>query len=220
MNQRLILIATLTATLGLAQIPNAPNTQPKPVNDPTNASNITGDPTIPGSVGTITGSNPGIGSNPGAGMTQQMREAADQLFATNLTLQDMTGIELAKMVTQKSSSDAVKTYAQQMTTSNKKMIERLKRIAARGGSVTIPGDLDSHHKSRVEKLAKLSGPEFDKAFAKDQVTAVERNLKSFEQEIQNGADNNLKTLATRSTPALQKQLQEAKDMDKSLKGKS
>ncbi len=219
MNRRLILIGTIAGALGWAQIPTAPNTQPKPVNDPTNTGNITGDPTIPGSVGTITGSNPGIGSNPGAGVTQQMREAADQIFATNLTLQDMTGIELAKMVTAKSSSDAVKTYAQQMTDSNKKMIGRLKRIAARG-SVTIPGDLDAHHKARVEKLAKLSSAEFDRAFAKDQVTAVERNLKSFEQEIQNGSDENLKTLASRSTPALQKQLQDAKDMERALKGKS
>lgn len=218
MTNRLILIGTVAAALGVSQIPNAPNTQPKPVNDPTNTSNITGDPTVPGSISTLPSGNPGIGSNPSAALSDQAREAADQIFATNLTLQDMTSIELGKLVAKQSSNDAVKKYATQVITNNGKMIERLKRIASRG-QISIPGALDTRHQGRVDKLAKLSGDEFDKAFAHDQVQSVERNLKSFEQEIQNGADPNLKTLATRSTPGLQKQLQDAKDMEKALKGK-
>ena len=79
--------------------------------------------------------------------------------------------------------------------------------------------MDERHQGRVDKLAKLSGGEFDKAFARDQVQSIERNLKSFEQEIQHGFDPNLKTLATRSTPGLQKQLQDAREMEKALKGK-
>lgn len=216
MIQRLILIGTTAAALGIAQIPPAPNTNPKPVNDPTNTSNVTGDPTVPGTTGTLPSGNPGLASNPTADLSDQARQAADQAFATNLTLQDLTGIEMGKLVTKSSSNDAVKSYATQVIENNNKMIGRLKRIASRG-QITIPAALDDRHQSRVDRLAKLSGGEFDKAFARDQVQSIERNLKSFEQEIQHGFDPNLKTLATRSTPALQKQLQDAKDMEKSLK---
>ncbi len=218
MTRKFILIATCTAGIALAQIPNAPNTQPKPVNDPTQTNNITGDPTVPGSVSNLPSSNPGIAANPGAGITDQGREAADQFFADTVTLQDLTSIEMEKLAAGKSSNDTVKAYATQKMADNAKMIQRLKRIASRG-QITIPATLDSKHQSRVDKLAKLSGGEFDRAFAHDQVQSLEHNLKAFEHEIQNGSDPGLKALATRATPVLQKQLDEAKAMEKSLKAK-
>ena len=218
MEQRIAIVGIFAAALGIAQIPNAPNTQPKPVNDPTQTNNITGDPTVPGSVSNLPSSNPGIATNPGSGITEQGREAADQTFADTVTLLDLTAIEMDKLAATKSSNDMVKTYATAKITDNAKMIERLKRIASRG-QVTIPAALDSKHRSRVDKLAKLSGDEFDRAFVHDQVQSVEHNLKAFELEIQNGSDPGLKALASRGTPLLQKHLDEAKSMEKSLKTK-
>jgi len=220
MSNRLVLIAVFTAASGAAQIPPAPNTNPKPVNDPTNTNNITTDSTIPtgGGGSTIPVGNPGIGSNPGSGMSDQMREAADQIFANNVALQSLTELELGKLAAANASSDAVKAYSMQMTESNGKMNERLKRIATRG-HVSLPNAIDAKNQSRIDKLAKLTGVDFDRAFAKDQVQSNERSLRSFEQEIQNGSDAPLRNLATRATPAIQKQLQDAKDLEKSLKGK-
>ena len=218
MRNRFLWIATITVLSCSAQIQPAPNTQPKPVNDPLNTNNITGDTPPTGGSGTITGGNPGIGSNPSAGISDQMREAADQIFASNLALQALTEVALDKLAATNASSDAVKTYAAQMMESNTKMSERLKRQAARG-HVTIPAALDAKYQARIDRLAKLNGADFDRAFAREQVQSGERNLKAFEQEIQNGSDAGLRTLATRATPSIQKQLQDAKELEKTLKAK-
>ncbi len=219
MTKQLFASFTFSTWLACAQIPPAPNTNPKPPNDPLNTNNITGDNTIvPGINQPIPGGHPGLTTNPVAGMTDQMREAADQIFASAVAQQSMTDVELGKLAAGNSLSDDVKSYAVQMTESNTKVNERLKRVAAKG-NVTISAALDTKSQSRVDKLAKLSGVEFDRAFVKDQIQSGEKNLRVYEQEMQNGADPGLKTLATRATPFMQKQLQAAKDLEKALKTK-
>ncbi len=218
MIKRLVAVAAFTAMLGVAQIPPAPNTNPKPPNDPLNTNNLSGDPTVPGGAPSIPGGNPGLGSNPGAGISDQMREASDQLFATAVAQQSMTEVELGKLAAANASNDAVKAYAVQMTQDNAKVNSRLKRVAAKG-SVTISATLDARSQSRVDKLAKLNGGEFDRAFVRDQIHSGEKNLRAYDQELHGGADPGLKTLATRAMPAMQKQLQAAKDLEKTLKAK-
>ncbi|MDQ6676761.1 MAG: DUF4142 domain-containing protein [Acidobacteriota bacterium] len=194
-----------------AQIPTAPNTQPKPVGDPLNTSNVTGDPAAPGG-------NPGLTTNPSSGISDQMREAADQIFAQNLALESMTDAELGKLAATQAGSPAVKTFAKEMIEDHGKISQRLKRIAARG-HVTIPATLDAKHQARVDKLAKLSGDEFDRAFIRDQVLNHERSLRRFEQELQNGADPGLRTLASRTLPSMRQHLEAAKDLEKTQKAK-
>ncbi len=216
---RLFAAQIFTSALVLAQIPPAPNTNPKPVNDPLNTNNITGDNTIiPGTNQPIPGGHPGLTTNPVAGMTDQMREAADQIFANAVAQQSMTEVELGKLAASNAANEDVKAYAVQMTESNTKVNQRLKRVAAKG-NVTISAALDAKSQSRVDKLAKLTGADFDRAFVKDQIQSGEKNLRAYEQELQNGADVGLKTLATRASPFMQKQLQAAKDLEKVLKNK-
>lgn len=216
---RLYAALIFTSVLVFAQIPPAPNTNPKPVNDPLNTNNLTGDNTIvPGTNQPIPGGHPGLTSNPVAGMTDQMREAADQIFANAVAQQSMTEVELGKLAASNATNEDVKAYAVQMTESNTKVNQRLKRVAAKG-NVTISAALDTKSQARVDKLGKLTGADFDRAFIKDQIQSGEKNLRSYDQELQNGADVGLKTLATRATPFMQKQLQAAKDLEKVLKTK-
>jgi len=202
-------IGTLFIGILGAQIPTAPNTQPKPVGDPLNTSNVTGDPAVPGG-------NPGLTTNPSSGISDQMREAADQIFAQNLALESLTDADLGKMAATQAKDSGVKTYAQEMIDDHGKLSQRLKRIAARG-NVTIPAALDAKHQARLDKLAKLSGDEFDRAFIHDQIVNHERSLRSFEQELQNGSDPGLRTLASRTMPTMRQHLQAAKDLEKTLK---
>ena len=216
---RLYAALIFTSVLIFAQIPPAPNTNPKPVNDPLNTNNLTGDNTVvPGTNQPIPGGHPGLTTNPVAAMTEQMREAADQIFANAVAQQSMTEVELGKLAASNAASDAVKEYAVQMTESNTKVNQRLKRVAAKG-NVTISAALDPKSQARVDKLAKLTGSDFDRAFVKDQIQSGDKILRAYEQELQNGSDPGLKMLATRSTPFMQKQLQAAKDLEKSLKSK-
>ena len=125
-------------------------------------------------------------------------------------------VALGKLAVEKGSSDAVKQFGQKMMDDHVKVNDEVKQVAAAGG-VNVPDALDSKHQSRVDKLAKLSGAEFDKAYIKDQLKYHQQNVKEFQQEAQYGSVAEVKNLASKALPTLQQHLELAKDLDKSKK---
>ena len=144
------------------------------------------------------------------------RVVDDKTFARNAALGGMTEIELGKLATQKASSDAVKQFGQKLIDDHTKANDQLKEIAGKA-NITIPDSLDSKHQSRIDKLAKLSGPEFDKAFVKDAIKDHEHDISEFKSEAQNGSDPNIKQFASSTLPALQEHLTMARDLSKQEK---
>jgi predicted outer membrane protein len=84
-----------------------------------------------------------------------------------------------------------------------------------GGNVSVPDAIDSKHQSRTNKLAKLSGAGFDKAYIKDQLRYHEQNVKDFQQEAQHGSVAEVKNFASKALPTLQQHRQLAKDLSES-----
>jgi putative membrane protein len=152
------------------------------------------------------------GNNPNT-MTTRLD---DKTFAKNAALGGMTEVELGKLATQKASSDAVKQFGQKLIDDHTKANDQLKEIAGKE-NITIPDALDSKHQSRVDKLSKLSGPEFDKAFVKDAVKDHEHDISEFKSEAQNGSDPNVKQFASNTLPALEDHLSMAKNLSKAEK---
>ena len=83
----------------------------------------------------------------------------------------------------------------------------------------VPGSLDSTHQARVDKLAKLSGEAFDRAYLKTQQKSQERGLRAFEQESAEGTDAAVKDFALKTLPALKKRLEAIKNLDNSKPAK-
>jgi putative membrane protein len=146
----------------------------------------------------------------------EARRVDDKRFLQDAAMGGLHEIALGKLAVEKGSSDAVKQFGQKMIDDHLKVNDELKQLAA-GGGVNIPDALDSKHQSRVDKLAKLSGAEFDKAYIKDQLKYHQQNVKEFQQEAQYGSVTEVKNLASKALPALQQRLELAKDLDKSKK---
>ncbi len=140
----------------------------------------------------------------------------DKAFLKEAALGGMTEVELGKLATQKASNDAVKQFGQQMVDDHTKANDTLKQIATKE-SVNVPDSLDSKHQSRVDKLSKLSGAGFDKAYMKDQLKDHERDANDFKNEAQNGSDPNVQQFASQTLPILQQHLEKAKDLNKAMK---
>jgi putative membrane protein len=92
--------------------------------------------------------------------------------------------------------------------------EELKQVASKGG-IQIPDSLDSKHQSRVDKLGKLSGTAFDRAYVKDQLKDHQEDVRKFQSEAQAGTDPGVKNFAAKTLPILQEHLQMVKDLNKS-----
>ena len=146
----------------------------------------------------------------------EVRRVDDKRFLQDAAMGGLHEIALGKLAVEKGSSDAVKQFGQKMIDDHVKVNDELKQVAAAGG-VNVPDVLDSKHQSRVDKLAKLSGAEFDKAYIKDQLKYHQQNVKEFQQEAQYGSVAEVKNLASKALPTLQQHLELAKDLDKSKK---
>ncbi len=149
-----------------------------------------------------------------AGSTPQ--KADDKKFVKDAALGGLTEVELGKVATQKASDPKVKEFAQKMVDDHTKANGDLKQAASKS-NIQIPDALDSKHQSRIDKLSKLSGQEFDKAYIKDQLKDHQTDVREFQQESQNGSDPNVKTFASSTLPVLQHHLEMVKDLNKDEK---
>ena len=165
---------------------------------------------------TMPESSAGSATTPGPTAESMPRKVDDKKFVKDSALGGMTEVELGKLAAEKASSDAVKQFGKRMVDDHSKANDQLKEIAGKS-NIEVPAALDSKHQSRVDKLAKLSGPEFDKAYLKDQVKDHERDVDDFKSEAQGGSDPNVKQFALQTLPTLQEHLTAVKDLKKGTK---
>jgi len=154
-------------------------------------------------------------AGPGAGPmdTPMQTRVDDKKFLKDAAMGSMTETQLGKLAAEKASSDNVKQFGQKLASDHAKAAEELKQVAAKE-NIQIPESLDSKHQSKVDKLSKLSGPQFDKAFVKDQMKDHEKDVDRYKAEAQYGTNPDVKTMAAKQLPTLQQHLDEAKNLNK------
>jgi len=160
--------------------------------------------------------NPDTTMGPGAGADAAgtaTGKVDDKKFVKDAALGGMTEVELGKLAAQKASDPKVKEFGQQMVDDHTKANENLKQIATKS-NIPVPDSLDAKHQSRVDKLSKLSGEQFDKAYLKDQLKDHETDVREFKDEANNGSDPNVKTFASGTLPKLQEHLDMVKSLNK------
>jgi len=155
---------------------------------------------------------PGMGRSPdpmaGDGALSRID---DKAFLKRVAADDMMQVELGKLAAEKASSDAVKQYGRKMADDRQKTHEEVTQLAAKQG-VPVPETLDSKHKSKIDKLAKLEGQNFDKAFLKEATHNDGDDIAEFQAEANGGSDAAVKSFATRVLPMLQAHVQMAKSL--------
>jgi putative membrane protein len=159
------------------------------------------------------------GSRPDNTPDTMTRKIDDKKFLKDAAIGGMTEVELGKLAQQKASSDAVKQFGQKMVDDHTKANDQLKELASKE-NIPVPDALDSKHESRINKLAKLSGPDFDKAYIKDQVKDHQQDVSEFKTEADSGTDPNIKQFASNTLPTLEQHLNMAKELNKTEKKSS
>ncbi len=158
-------------------------------------------------------------ARPDTGPDTMTTKMDDRKFVKDAALGGMAEVELGKLAAQKASSDAVKQFGQKMVDDHTKANDQLKQVASKE-SISVPDSLDSKHQSRIDKLSKLSGPAFDKAYIKDQVKDHQQDVSEFKSEADNGSDANIKQFASSTLPTLEEHLNMAKELNKTEKKSS
>jgi len=147
--------------------------------------------------------------------------AADKDFAQKAAVGGMAEVQFGKLAQQKASNDQVKQFGSHMVEDHSKANDELKQIASAKG-LALPSDLDAAHKSKLAKMEKLSGADFDRAYMDEMVADHKKDVAEFRKQSTSGKDNDLKAFAGKTLPTLEDHLKMAQSTDAAVKngGKS
>jgi len=142
--------------------------------------------------------------------------SGDSTFANKAAAGGMAEVKLGQLAKEKASSQKVKDFGQRMIDDHTKANDELKDIAGRKG-ITLPTSLDSKDQATYDRLAKLNGVEFDKAYMRDMVSDHRTDVSEFKRESEHGTDPDLKAFAAKTTPILEQHLQLAESTETQVK---
>ena len=142
----------------------------------------------------------------------------DEKFMKDAAVGGMTEVKLGQLAEQKAASDGVKQFGRRMATDHGRANDELKQLASQKG-VALPMDLDRSHQGLYDKLAKLNGADFDRAYMKEMVKDHDKDVKAFRKQADSGKDPDVKSWASKTLPTLQEHQQQAKQVAAGLQGK-
>jgi len=142
---------------------------------------------------------------------------ADHNFVNEAAVGGMAEVELGNLAKEKASSPDVKSFGDRMATDHAKANDELKSWAEQK-NVTLPSELDAKHKATRDRLAKLSGDAFDKAYMKEMVADHTHDVAAFKRESTAAKDPDLKAWAGKTLPTLEDHMKEAKATNAKVAG--
>lgn len=180
----------------------------------------------PGARGTM-GNPTGTGAYPGQAGTmndaqangQMGAKADDKTFMKKAAEGGLAEVQLGQLAQQNGQSQAVKDFGQRMVTDHTKANDQLKQVASQKG-VTLPTSPNAHDQAEYNKLQKMNGEAFDKAYSKMMVMDHKKDISEFKHEANSGSDPDVKNFASQTLPTLQEHLQMAEQMNGGAKSSS
>ena len=143
----------------------------------------------------------------------------DQHFVMETASGGMAEVELGKIAADKASSAEVKKFGQRMVDDHGKANDELKALA-QSKQITLPAAIDAKHKATIDRLSKLSGPAFDRAYVQEMLKDHEKDVAAFRAESKSGKDPEVKAWAGKTLPTLEEHLKIVKDLGRETVGTS
>jgi putative membrane protein len=136
---------------------------------------------------------------------------ANEVFIRNAAEGNMAEVKLGELAQQKGQSPEVKKFADRMIQDHTKANDELKQIASHE-HINLPTNTSRKSAETYRSLEKLSGPEFDKAYARTMLQDHEKDVNEFKHEVSSAQEGPAKQYAQQTLPTLESHLQEAKQM--------
>ena len=143
--------------------------------------------------------------------------AADAMFMRNAAIDGMAEVEHGRLAVQNATHDEVKQFGQRMVADHGKANDELKGLASQK-KVTLPTELDAKHKAMHDKMSKMKGDAFDRAYMSHMVTAHQQAVALFTKESTGGKDAEAKAWAAKTLPTLQEHLKMARSINAKVSG--
>jgi putative membrane protein len=140
----------------------------------------------------------------------------DPEFVKKAAQSGLAEVELGQLATQKATNPEVKQFAQRMVDDHTKANEQLKQVAQQE-QIKVPDTVDAKDKAKKDKLEKLSGAKFDRAYMADMVKDHKKDVSDFRSESKNAKSPAVKNFAAQTLPTLEDHLKQAQQVESTIK---
>jgi len=140
----------------------------------------------------------------------------DYKFARDASQANLLEVRLGEIAKQKAANPTIQQFGDTMIKDHTKANDQLKQIASKKGAV-LPEQLTRREESEFEHLQKLSGKDFDKAYAARMVKDHQKDIKEFQDATKTLTDPDLKDFAQKTLPTLEHHQQMAQQIESSVK---
>jgi len=155
----------------------------------------------------------GWSSLPFAQDKAEKKTIPDEKFMMAAARDGLFHVEAGKLAVQRASSENVKKFGQHAVDHHTQINDELAQLASKKG-VTLPKKMNKKEREALDKVAKLSGPDFDKAYLDMEIKDHSKDLSSFQKEAKDGKDPDVKAWAAKTVAAIEEHLKMARDLAK------
>ena len=141
------------------------------------------------------------------------------VFVREAAIGNMSEVELGRLALSNSSNADVKQFGQRMIDDHTKALEGLKAVAAKE-SFQVPSALDDKQRAVKERLGKLSGGDFDRAYVKEMVKDHNEGVRAFQREARYGTNAAIRDYASQTLPTLQEHQRLISNIDSMMSGRT
>jgi putative membrane protein len=123
----------------------------------------------------------------------------------------MLEVSLGELAQRKAQSVNVKNFARSVVSDHRRQQNEWKSMATRNGQEFTQG-MGKKHRKKLDKLQKLSGREFDRAFMSQMVEDHKDYIDYFEKEGRSAHSTQVRQLVERDLPTLRAHFSQAKQI--------
>ena len=142
---------------------------------------------------------------------------ADQKFIKEAIEGNLAEVQMGQLAQKNGASQGVKDFGQMLVTDHSQANTKATSVAS-SLKVTPPTAPNAKQKNEYEKMSKLNGAAFDKAFAAHMVMDHKKDIAAF-QKASKSKNADVAGVAAETLPTLQKHLEAAQSLQKGA-GKS
>jgi len=155
----------------------------------------------------------GWSSLPFAQEKAEKKTVPDSKFMTYAARDGLFHVEAGKLAAEKGSTEGVKKFGQHAVEHHSQINEELMKLASSKG-VILPKQMSKGQREGLDKVAKLSGPAFDKAYIEMETKDHTKDLSTFQKEAKEGKDPDVKAWAAKTVAAIQEHLDMMRNLSK------
>ena len=141
--------------------------------------------------------------------------SGEQSFVKEAATGGLMEVELGRLATEKAASPEVKQFGQRMVDDHGKVNQQLTTLAQQK-NVQVPTEVTGKAKADYDRLSKLSGEQFDRAYMQLMVRDHRKDVADFRKQSTGAKDAEVKSFASQTLPTLEDHLKMAQQTQTSL----